>query len=310
MWIVLMLALSVGVGQMAVAAPESDLSLKAIVDKGYLVVGLDDTFPPMGFRDESGELVGFDIDLAREVTDRMGAQLRLQPIVWNAKEQALSAGEIDCIWSGMTITPARLQSMSISVAYMGNEQCLIVKSDSEIYSLDDIAGKWLGLQAGSSAEDAQLALDEAPDFRVTLSGLQSFVHELAAIKALDDGLVDAVLLDKFVADYVMAKNPDKYEMLPESLALGYLGVGFRKDDIALTNAVNEALTSMAEDGTLADISTHWFGEDVTTVSDPPDDPAFMSDAVVDEEDVDFLDDYEEGDFEDDDEDYDEDFDED
>ena len=301
-WMVFVLALSLGMGMTTAAALEGDLSLTAIEDKGYLVVGLDDSFPPMGFRDENGEIVGFDIDLAREVTVRMGAELRLQPIEWSAKELTLTGGQIDCVWSGMTITPARLQSMSMSVAYMSNEQCLIVKTDSEINSLDDIAGKWLGMQAGSSAEDTHAALNEAPDFRVTLGGLQSFDDERAAMQALDDGLVDAVLMDRVVADYIMVNNAGQYETIPEALALGYLGVGFRKEDVALTNAVNDALSSMADDGTLAKISIQWFGEDLTTVSDPPDDPAFMSDAVVDEEDVDFFDDYEEGDFEYDDDD--------
>ena len=84
-----------------------------IEDKGELVIGLDDTFAPMGFRDENNELVGFDIDLANAVGEQLGVAVKFQPIEWDAKEMELSSKNIDCIWNGLTITEERAAAMSI-----------------------------------------------------------------------------------------------------------------------------------------------------------------------------------------------------
>ena len=81
-----------------------DNSLQEVMNKKRLVMGLDDSFPPMGYRNERNEIVGYDVDLAREVTRRMGVELVLQPIDWAAKEQELNTRQIDCIWNGFTIT--------------------------------------------------------------------------------------------------------------------------------------------------------------------------------------------------------------
>src|SRR5690554_5133083 len=131
-----------------------DRSLEKVVEKGVFVLGLDDSFPPMGFRDENNEIVGFDIDLAREVTSRMGVELKLQPIDWNAKEQELNTGNIDCIWNGFTITPERSEMINFSDPYVDNAQVAVVRGDSPVQSLADLASKRVGIQAGSSASDA------------------------------------------------------------------------------------------------------------------------------------------------------------
>jgi len=128
-----------------------DNSLKTVTDKKVFVMGLDDAFPPMGFRDENNEIVGYDVDLAREVTKRMGVELVLQPIDWNAKEQELNTGKIDCIWNGFTITPERAEALTFTKPYLKNAQVVVVKSDSPFKTLADLSGKTVGLQAGSSA---------------------------------------------------------------------------------------------------------------------------------------------------------------
>ena len=128
-----------------------DNSLEELKSRGEFVLGLDDSFPPLGFRNEANEIVGYDIDLAGEVAKRLGVKLRCQPIDWTAKEQELATGNIDCIWNGFTMTAERLEAMSFTEPYLDNAQVVIVRGDSGIKTLADLAGKTIGLQAGSSA---------------------------------------------------------------------------------------------------------------------------------------------------------------
>ena len=118
-----------------------DDSLSFIQDKGTFVLGLDDSFPPMGFRDSDGEIAGFDIDLAAEVCKRMGVELVLQPIDWDSKILDLNSGDIDVIWNGLTITDERKEKISFSKPYLANRQIVIVKAGSGINRKADLAGR-------------------------------------------------------------------------------------------------------------------------------------------------------------------------
>jgi polar amino acid transport system substrate-binding protein len=246
------------------AAPASggDSSLKAVKDKGSFVLGLDDAFPPMGYRNDSNEIVGYDIDLAKEATKRLGVKLVLQPIDWNAKEQELNTAKIDCIWNGFTITDERLANMAFTKPYLKNAQVVVVKKDSGYSSLASLKGKKVGLQAGSSAADA---LENAKDFRASLKEVVEFKDNLMALMDLEAKGVDAVVMDLIVANDNIKRSGKAYVVLPESLAPENYGVGFRKGDLALRDAVQAALESMAKDGTIAKISTAWFGSDISVV---------------------------------------------
>ena len=247
----------------ALAGSGADNSLQAILDKGQFVIGLDVGFPPMGFVDaDSGEIVGFDIDLAREVSNRLGVELVTQPINWDAKEMELNAHHIDAIWNGMTITPARMETMSFSMPYMKNIQVVVVREADGITGLAGLAGKKLGIQAGSSANDA---LDEAADFKASLGEVVPFDDNLTALMDLNLGGVDAVLLDVIVATYNMTINDYLFVVLEESLAQEEFGIGFRKGDLALRDKVDELLLEMRADGTLEAVSEKWFGTDITTI---------------------------------------------
>jgi polar amino acid transport system substrate-binding protein len=237
-----------------------DNSLQAVLDKGVFVLGLDDSFPPMGFRDEKNEIVGFDIDLAKEVTKRLGVALKPQPIDWNAKEQELNTGKIDCIWNGFTITEERKAQLNFTDAYVNNSQVAVVRSDSPIQSLKDLAGKKVGIQAGSSAADA---VNSAPDFSKSLKEVVEVKDNLTALMDLEVGGVDAVVMDLFVANDNIQRSGKNFRVLAEGLATEEYGVGFRKNDQALRDKVQEILLAMAKDGTMAAISTKWFAADIT-----------------------------------------------
>jgi polar amino acid transport system substrate-binding protein len=243
-------------------AATTDDSLKKVMDKKVLVLGLDDSFPPMGFRNDNNEIVGYDIDLATEVAKRMGVKLVLQPIDWNAKEQELNTGKIDCIWNGFTITPEREKAMTFTRPYLKNAQVLVVKSDSPVKTLADLAGKSVGLQAGSSAADA---LDNSADFKKSLKNVVEFKDNLTALMDLEAKGVDAVIMDLIVANYNINHSGKPYRILDESLAPEQYGVGFRKNDLALMNKVQSTLEAMAKDGTIAPIAVKWLGADISIV---------------------------------------------
>ncbi len=243
-------------------ARAADDSLRKVKEKGELVLGLDDAFPPMGFRNDDNEIVGYDIELAREVAKRMGVKLVPQPIDWNAKEQELATGKIDCIWNGFTITEERKQAMAFTKPYLRNAQVVVVKKGSGFTTLASLAGKKVGLQAGSSAAGA---LEAATAFRASLARVVELKDNLTALMDLEARGVDAVVMDLIVAEDNIKRSGKAYQILSESLAPEVFGVGFRKNDLALRDAVQGALEAMARDGALARITTKWFGSDISVV---------------------------------------------
>ena len=226
------------------------------------VLGLDDSFPPMGFRDADNEIVGYDIDLAREVCARIGMSFRAQPIDWSAKEQELNTGKISCIWNGLSITPERLEALTFSEPYLNNAQVVVVKADSGIKSLADMAGKKLGVQAGSSAADA---VDGVPEFKNSLKEIGEFKENITALNDLEIGGVDGVAMDSVVADYSIKTTGKNFVILDEGLAPEQYGIAFKKGNTELRDKVQNALNEMAADGTIAKISGKWFGRDISPV---------------------------------------------
>ena len=183
-------------------ASDADLSLQAILNKGTFILGLDDSFPPMGFRDENNNVVGFDIDLATEVCNRMGVELICQPIDWDAKELELSSGKIDCIWNGMTITDERVANMFFTKAYIANEQIVIVPNNSKIQKISDLKGKIVGLQKGSSSLEALNKNAVAKDVKEIVE----YPENVSAYMDLKAKRVDAFVVDSVAGRYIMANN--------------------------------------------------------------------------------------------------------
>lgn len=233
-----------------------------IENKGTFILGLDDSFPPMGYRDENNEIVGFDIDVAKEVCNRMGVKLVCQPIDWNAKEQELSLKQIDCIWNGFTITEERKQAMAFTEPYVSNAQVVIVKSSSSVKSLSDLAGAKIGVQAGSSSAEA---IEDTPEFKSIIGSIVEFKDNLTALMDLEIGGCNAVVMDLMVANFAIKETGKDFRILTESLAAEEYGVGFRTADRDLADKVTSIMKDMAKDGTMAQIATKWFGADITTI---------------------------------------------
>ncbi|MBO5136912.1 MAG: amino acid ABC transporter substrate-binding protein [Spirochaetaceae bacterium] len=239
-----------------------DNSLEELKARGEFVLGLDDSFPPLGFRDKSNEIVGYDIDLAQEVCNRLGVTLRCQPIDWAAKEQELNTGNIDCIWNGFTMTAEREAALSFTKPYLDNAQVVYVRADSGIKTLADLAGKSVGLQAGSSAADA---VDANPEFKSSLKEVIEVKDNLTALMDLEIGGVDAVVMDVVVGNYTIKTSGKDFIALDETLSTEKYGIGFRKGDVKLRDEVQRILEQMAADGTVASISEKWFDKDISVI---------------------------------------------
>ncbi len=249
-----------GCGSAEDGARAGDDSLQKVLDAGQLVLGLDVGFPPMGYIDGSGEIVGFDIDVAQEVCDRLGVELVKLGINWDTKETTLNNGTIDCIWNGMSVTPARAEAMNLSEPYMKNELILVVLGSSDAKSIRDLGGRSVGVQTGSTAQETLEASDALADVKpVAYETNQELLQELKL------GNVDVALVDSVAAYYFVFQSDVPFFILPERLGEEEYAIGFRKGDQALRDRVQELIGEMKADGTLGVISQKWFGSDITTV---------------------------------------------
>lgn len=235
-----------------------DNSLQKVLDSGEFILGLDATFKPMGYTDENDEIVGFDIDCAEEVCSRLGVKLVKQPIDWDTKEQDLDSGKIDCIWNGMSINASRQEVMNLSEPYMKNEMVFVVTADSTIASQADLDGKTVAVQSGSSAQD----ILQSSGLNITENALATNVE---CLQQLELNLVDAVFMDSVVANYEIKESGKNYVLLSDGLEEEEYAIGFRKNDQALRDKVQQTLSEMKADGKLGEISEKWFGSDITTV---------------------------------------------
>ena len=229
--------------------------------KDTFTVGFDQDFPPMGFVGDNGEYTGFDLDLAKEVADRLGKTFKPQPITWDAKDMELESGNIDCIWNGFTIN-GREDGYTWTKPYMANRQVFVVAKDSGIKTLADLSGKVVEVQADSSAE---AALKDDDTLTKTFQTLQTTPDYNTAFMDLEMGAVNCVAMDEIVAAYQIQQRKADFVILDEALAAEEYGVRFKKGNDALRDQVQEQLEAMAADGTLKTISEKWFGKDVTTI---------------------------------------------
>lgn len=227
-------------------------------DAPTLVVGLDNAYPPYGFIGSDGNLTGFDIDLATEVAERNGWNLELEAIDWDAKDALLNQGTINCIWNGFTME-GREKDYAFSDPYMLNEQVVVVRADSGIKSLEDLAGKNVMTQVDSAALDVLQDEEGQKALADTFAGgaAQTIGDYNNAFMQLESGAVDAVACDLSIADYQMAAKPDMFVKL-EPLSTEHYAVGFAKDgDTAMIDAVNKTLKEMYDDGTVEKLCEKW-----------------------------------------------------
>ena len=227
-----------------------------------LVLGMDDSFPPMGFRNENNELVGFDIDLATEVCNKLGMTLEVQTISWAAKEQELDSGNIDCIWNGFGYTEERNEAMTLSDMYIKDESIFFVKNDSEYSSQEDLKGKKIGVQSGSTQERRL----NGAEFGKEIEEIVGYTDYLTALMDLETGNIDAVYMSKITGTYIMKSQNKNFKTFESTgIATGETGmvIGFKKGNTELKDKIEKAIAELKAEGKVKEIAEKWFGEDLT-----------------------------------------------
>lgn len=225
-------------------------------------VGFDAEFPPYGYRDDNGEYVGFDLDLAAEVCKRQGWELVKQPIDWDAKDMELSSGAIDCIWNGFTMN-GRKDAYTWTEPYVDNSQVFVVAAASGVQNKEELAGKVVAVQKDSSALAALNDEENADNIalRDSFAQLIEYADYNTAFMDLEQGAVDAVAIDIGVAQYQIAqREAGKFVMLQgedNKLAVEQYAVGFLKGNDELRDTVQKTLDEMAADGTVTQIAEKW-----------------------------------------------------
>ncbi len=217
--------------------------------KTTLIVGFDSAYPPYGFVGDDGQYTGFDLDLAQEVANRNGWDYKAEPVDWDAKDALLGSGQINCIWNGFTIE-GREDNYTFSEPYMLNEQVVVVKKNSGINSLSDLKGKTVMTQVDSAALDVLEGDQKALADTFKGGKAQTIGDYNNAFLQLNSGAVDAVACDLSIAQYQIAASPDSYVQLSDALSTEHYGVGFKKGDTEMADAVTKTLKEMYADGTV------------------------------------------------------------
>ncbi|AQG99019.1 cystine ABC transporter substrate-binding protein [Caballeronia cordobensis] len=240
----------------ATAAHADDL-LDQVKQRGTLRIGLEGTFPPFNSKSPSGELVGFDVDIAKAVAAKLGVKPEFVTTEWSGIIAGLQAGKFDVIVNQVGITDARKQTLDFSPAYTYSNAQLIQRKDDtrEFKSLEELKGKKLGVALGTNYMDMAKAV---PGIDVkTYPGAPEYLRDLAA------GRLDAALNDRLMLAY-LTKNSNLPLRPGSNVGAGNpSGIPFKKGNPKFAKAIGDAMTQLEADGTFTKISDKWFGIDVT-----------------------------------------------
>ena len=253
-------------GVMAASMMTGVVSVYADADSKTLTVGFDAEYPPFGYKDDNGEYVGFDLDLAQEVCDNLGWELVKKPINWDSKDMELNSGSIDCIWNGFTMN-GREDDYTFSVPYVDNSQVIVVAEDSGIEKLTDLAGKTVGVQAASAALDLLKSEEEGgqKELADTFGALNEFADYNTAFTELQAGALDALAIDVGVAKYQLNSRGEGFKILDETLNTEQYAIGFKKGNDELCDIVNADLQKLADDGTVEKLAEKYEIADMVTL---------------------------------------------
>ncbi len=223
-------------------------------------VGIDDTYPPMEYKDEAGNYAGFDIDMAKEIAKRLDKEIEFVPTAWSAIFTALSSNKYDCIISSLSITEERKKTIAYTRPYIANNQVIVVKIDNEdIGSEADLGDRIVAVQMGTTSEDSCNEFMKITPFK----DFKKYEGMTQALNELKIGRVDAVVTDLVVGKYFVANDKESFKLISTTLPNEPIAVGFTKSNQAQADKVDKVLEEMMKDGSLAKISEKWFGEDMT-----------------------------------------------
>ena len=226
------------------AASETETAELSTVEPGKLIMSTNAAFPPYEMTTDSGEFEGIDIETAQAIADKLGLELQIDDMDFDAALLAVQQGKADMVMAGVTVTDERQNVMDFTDSYATGIQSIIVKEDSDIASVDDLAGKKIGTQRGTTGYI--YCSDDFGDDNVV-----AYDDGLTAVQALNNGQVDAVVIDNAPAQEFIAANPG-LKILDTSYAEEDYAIGMAKGS-SLEDAVNAALKELKADGTLQSI---------------------------------------------------------
>ncbi|MCC3867425.1 amino acid ABC transporter substrate-binding protein [Terrisporobacter mayombei] len=224
-----------------------------------IVIGYDNTYFPMGYLDDNGNIVGFDVDLAAETFKRLNMNVKFQSIDWSMKETELNSGNIDAIWNGYSLTEERKEKVAYTDAYMKNSQLIVTLKDSTIKNKEGLKSKIVGTQQGSAGLEA---LEKDTEILNSLNGAPILYDTFDKVfRDLEAGRIDAIVGDEtLVKYYISKKGEEKYKILDDNFGTEDYVVAFRKDDAQLRDKVNKTINEIKEDKTFDEIYNKWFGK--------------------------------------------------
>lgn len=229
-------------------------------DSKVLKIGTDDTYPPFEYRNDANEMVGFEIDLAREIGKKLGMEVEFTSSNWTGIFNGLNSKNYDVIMSATSMTKERLETYIFSKPYMVNGQVIVSKTGGKIIqSPEELAGLKVGVQLETTADIAATKYQEEVDFEITK--YDDVIQTFTSMKA---GHVDVVVADYAVAIDYANKNPQDYTITDVMLTNEPIAVTIRKDDTDLKAKIDSALDALREEGKLKELSIKWLGGDYTS----------------------------------------------
>lgn len=230
------------------------------IKEGVLMVGMEIGYPPMEYFDNDGTTpIGFDIDVAQALADQLGLELELVDTSWDGIFAGVDTGKYDVIISCVSDTPEREEAFYLTKPYVSNHTVLIVPNDSEIDSMEALAGHSTAVQAETTSDDYMKANGDA----IGISELYQYDKVINCFDDLKSGRCDSVFTDSVVAAYYLGDEASNYKTVWENEELEPISMCLKKDNAALGNAIDDALDTLYADGTLAEIAEKHFGTDLS-----------------------------------------------
>ncbi len=223
-------------------ASETETAELSTVEPGKLIMSTNAAFPPYEMTTDSGEFEGIDIETAQAIADKLGLELQIDDMDFDAALLAVQQGKADMVMAGVTVTDERQNVMDFTDSYATGIQSIIVKEDSDIASVDDLAGKKIGTQRGTTGY--LYCSDDFGDENVV-----AYDNGLTAVQMLNNGQVDCVVIDNAPAKEFIAANPG-LKLLDTAYVEESYAIGVGKGNTELKDAINTALEELKADGTL------------------------------------------------------------
>lgn len=234
-------------------ACSKDDTMKKIKKDKVVVMGTNAEFPPFEYVNDNGEVDGFDVAMSKEIAKELGVELKIENMAFDSLLNALKSGKIDFVAAGMTVKPDRLENADFSDTYFNATQLIIVQKDNDtILGKADLVGKKIGVQEGTTGDF------EASD--IEGAEVSRFKKGLDAIMDLNNGKLDAVIIDSNPAKVFVQKNADTIKLLDEQLTEEDYAIAVRKGDAQLLEAINKSISDMKENGKYDDIIAEYIKE--------------------------------------------------